>query len=212
LAEPYRLRDPRDFESRHPSDRDTGRELAHRADVLHEQMSNSVLRSHPIHEDMRYQSHQQDRAFMSQRSHTPLSRPEHSQPPPLQHPPHSSLGTNNQPFYGQRPPEESAHHFAPRSLTERIREGQAQQQAAIHREEFARREGDREREMQMRDAQMRESLIRRGEMRGALLPASLPGPGQEQRPLAGPNPGTHDWASAVRHPHERHPNERQTWQ
>lgn len=212
LAEPYRPRDPRDFESRHPSDRDTGRELAHRADVLHEQMSNSVLRSHPIHEDMRYQSHQQDRAFMSQRSHTPLSRPEHSQPPPLQHPPHSSLGTNNQPFYGQRPPEESAHHFAPRSLTERIREGQAQQQAAIHREEFARREGDREREMQMRDAQMRESLIRRGEMRGALLPASLPGPGQEQRPLAGPNPGTHDWASAVRHPHERHPNERQTWQ
>ncbi|KAH7074804.1 hypothetical protein BKA63DRAFT_321643 [Paraphoma chrysanthemicola] len=213
VAEPYRPRDPRDFEPRHPPDRDTGRELAHRADLLHEQLSNTALRANPMHEDLRYQTHQQDRSFVSQRSHTPLSRPEHGQAPTLQHPPHSSLGTNNHSFYGQRPQEESAHPFAPRSLTERIREGQAQQQAAIHREEYARREGEREREiMQMRDAQMRENLMRRGEMRGPLPPGSTSGPGQEQRPLAGPNPGSHDWASAVRHQQDRHPNERHAWQ
>ncbi|KAF2024886.1 hypothetical protein EK21DRAFT_77730 [Setomelanomma holmii] len=209
LAESYRAREPRDFESRHISDRDTGRELAQRAELLHEQMTNPALRSNPMPEDLRYQSHQHDRAFMSQRSHTPLSRADHGQPPPLQHPPHSSLGTKNHSFYGQRAPEESPHPFAPRSLTERIREGQAQQQAAIHREEYARREGEREREMHMRDAQMRENLIRRSEMRGPLPPGSAPGPGQEQRPPAGP---PHDWASAVRHPNDRHPNERHPWQ
>jgi serine/arginine repetitive matrix protein 2 len=217
LVDPYRPRDPRDlhldFDSRH-SDRDTGRELSQRTEMLREQMSNPALRSTPLHEDLRYQAHQQDRGgYLTQRSHTPLSRSDHGQPPPLQHPPHSSLGANNHSLYSQRPPEEPQQRFAPfnpreRSFTGRILEEQAQQQAqqqaaqqaAMHREEYARREGDREREIQMRDAQMRDSLMRR-DMRGPLPPGSGPGPGQDQRPPAGPGP--QDWASAVRHPSDR---------
>ena len=207
LADPYRPRDPRDlhrdYESRIHSDRDTGRELSQRADnILREQLANPALRSNSLHEDMRYQTHQQDRGYLSQRSHTPLSRPDHNQPPPLQHPPNSSLGINNHSIYGQRP-EEPPHRFGfnprDRSLTERIREDQAQQQAAMQREEYARRE-DRDREMQMRDAHMRDSLMRR-DMRGPPPPGSGPGPAQDPRAPAGPNP--HDWASAIRHPEQR---------
>jgi serine/arginine repetitive matrix protein 2 len=208
LADPYRPRDPREhqheFEGRHISDRDTGRELSQRSEHLREHMSNPPLRATPMHEDLRYAPHQQDRGYMSQRSHTPLSRSEHGQPPPLQHPPHSSLGANNHSLYGQRPPEEPQQRFTPfesrgRSLTERIREDQAQQQAAMQREEYARRESESQREMQMRDAHMRESLRR--DMRGPMPPGSAPGSGQDQRPPAGPGP--HDWASAVRHPNDR---------
>ncbi|KAH3953358.1 hypothetical protein HBI70_123140 [Parastagonospora nodorum] len=210
LADPYRPRDPRDhqqeFEGRHISDRDTGRELSQRTDHLREQMSNSAMRATPMHEDLRYAPHQQDRGYMTQRSHTPLSRSDHGQPPPLQHPPHSSLGANNHSIYGQRQPEEPPQRFTPfesrgRSFTERIREDQAQQQqVAMQREEYARRESERERDIQMRDAHMRDSIMRR-DMRGPMPPASAPGPGQDQRPPAGPGP--HDWASAVRHPNER---------
>jgi serine/arginine repetitive matrix protein 2 len=210
LGEPYRPRESRDFhhdfEARHHPDRDTSKELSHRADILREQMSNPALRQTPMHEDLRYQSHQQERGYMSQRSHTPLSRSDHGQPPPLQHPPHSSLGANNHSLYGQRGPEEPQPRFAfnprERSLTERIREEQAQQQAqqqaAMHREDYARRD-DREREIQMRDQHMRESLMRRGTM----PPGSGPGPTQDQRPPAGP--GSHDWANAARHAPERPP-------
>jgi serine/arginine repetitive matrix protein 2 len=208
LGDPYRPRDPRDihhdFDPRHHSDRDTSRELSQRADLLREQMSNPAMRSTPMHEDLRYQAHQQERGYMNQRSHTPLSRSDHGQPPPLQHPPHSSLGANNHSLYGQRGPEDPQQRFAfnprERSLTERIREEQAQQQAqqvAMHREEYARRETDREREIQMRDAHMRDSLMKRGVM----PPGSGPGPTQDQRPPAGPGP--HDWGNATRHPPER---------
>jgi serine/arginine repetitive matrix protein 2 len=203
LVDPYRPRDPRDlhhdFESRIHSDRDTGRELAQRADnMLREQLSNPAMRSNSVHADPRF--HQQDRGYMSQRSHTPLS----SQPPTLQHPPHSSLGTNNHSMYGHRLPEETPQRFAPfnpreRSLTERIREDQAQQQAAMQREEYARRE-ERDRDIHMRDQQMRENLIRR-DMRGQMPPNSGPGPQQDQRAPAGPPPP--DWANAARH-QERH--------
>ncbi|OAL02642.1 hypothetical protein IQ06DRAFT_118831 [Phaeosphaeriaceae sp. SRC1lsM3a] len=206
LVDPYRPRDPRDphpeLDSRHHADRDTGRELSQRPELLREQVANPSVRPTPLYEDLRYQAHQQDRGYMSQRSHTPLSRNDHSQPPPLQHPPHSSLGTNNHSLYGQRPPEDPQQRFAPfnpreRSLTERIREDQAQQQAAMQREEYVRRESDREREIQMRDAQIRDSLMRRG----PLPPASTaPGPGQDQRPIQ-------DWANGV-----RYSNDRPAWQ
>ncbi|KAF2823694.1 hypothetical protein CC86DRAFT_58717 [Ophiobolus disseminans] len=210
LADPYRPRDPRDlhhdFESRIHSDRDTGRELSQRADnMLREQLSNPALRSNSLHDDLRYQSHLQDRGYLSQRSHTPLSRPDHNQPPTLQHPPNSSLGINNHPMYGQRTaPEEPPHRFGfnprDRSLTERIREDQAQQQAAMHREEFARRD-ERDRELHLRDQQMRDNLLR-GNMRGPPPPGSGPGPTPDPRAPAGPGP--HDWTSAVRHPPDRH--------
>lgn len=213
LADPYRPRDPRDhqheFEPRHISDRDTGRELSQRTELLREQMSNPSLRGTPMHEDLRFAPHQQpDRGYMGQRSHTPLSRSDHGQPPPLQHPPHSSLGANNHSMYGQRQPEETQQRFTPfesrgRSLTERIREDQAQQ-AAMQREEYARQESAREREIHMRDAQMRDSIMRR-DMRGQMPSNATPGPGQEQRPPTGPVP--HDWTSAVR----QHPPERPAW-
>jgi serine/arginine repetitive matrix protein 2 len=223
LVDPYRPRDPRDihhdFDSRHHSDRDTGRELSQRTEVLREQLSQPAMRSTPLHEDLRYQNHQQDRGYLSQqRSHTPLSRADHSQTPTLQHPPNSSLGTNNHSLYSQRS-EEPPHRFPPfnprdRSLTERIREDQAHQQAAMHREEYARREGEREREIQMRDAHMRDSLMRRGgDIRGIVPQGSAPGPAsqqqqQDQRPSTGPGqgqgPGAHEWS----HVPGRHAGER----
>jgi serine/arginine repetitive matrix protein 2 len=171
-----------------------------------------------MHEELRFAPHQQpDRGYMGQRSHTPLSRSEHGQPPPLQHPPHSSLGANNHSIYGPRQAEEPQQRYTPfesrgRSFTERIREDQAQQAAMQQREreEYARQESAREREIQMRDAHMRDSLMRR-DMRGQMPPNSTPGPGQEQRPPTGPGPGPgpgpHDWASAVR----QHPQERPSW-
>lgn len=189
VSEAYRPRDPREshheFEPRHHSDRDTSRELSQRADMLREQLR---------HEDLRYQTSHHDRSYLSQRSHTPLARSEHSQPPPLQHPPHSSLGA-----YSQRPPEEHRAYppFNPRdrSLTERIREEHAQQQqAAMNRDEHMRREEDRQ--MRERDAQMRDNLMRR-DMRGP-PPGPTAGSGQDQRPTG---PGSMDWTG--RHPQER---------
>ncbi|KAF1850953.1 uncharacterized protein K460DRAFT_373058 [Cucurbitaria berberidis CBS 394.84] len=208
LADPYRGRDPRDphrdLESRN-SDRDTSRELSQRTDYLREQLSNPAQRSAgPMHEDLRYQP-QQDRGYLSQRSQTPLSRMDNGQPPPLQHPPHSSLGAGNISIYGQRPAEEASHRFSQtfardRGIAERIHEEQVQQQAALNRDDFLRRES--EREMQNRD--FRDSLLRGRDMRGP-PPGAGPGPsrsGQEQR--APPNgPGIMDWASAPRHPQDR---------
>lgn len=223
LTEPYRPRDPReahDFDPRH-SDRDTSRELSQRADYLREQLSNPTLRAPgpPMHEDLRYQP--QDRGYLSQRSQTPLSRPEHGQPPPLQHPPHSSLGVANHSLYGQRPPEEPQHHFMrnprDRSMTDRIREeqaqAQAQHQAAMNREEHMRREAEqnsREREMRERDARdahYRDSIMRgRQDMRGPPPPQPSSGPGSihDPRPPTGPM----DWTSGVRHPQDRGPWQR----
>jgi serine/arginine repetitive matrix protein 2 len=194
LVDPYRPRDPRDI---HHSDRDTGRELSQRTEVLREQLSNPSMRSTPMHEDLRYRNPQHDPAYLSQRSHTPLSRPDHGQAPTLQHPPNSSLGTNNHSVYSQRP-EEQSHRFQPfnprdRSFTERVREEAAQQQqhAAMHRDDFVR---PNERDNHMRDAQMRDTLMRR-DMRQHMPPGSGPGPpgsGQEQRPPSGP--AGHEWA------------------
>lgn len=211
IPESYRPRDLRelnqDYDSRHPSDRDTGRELSQRADLLREKLTNPALRSGPSHDDLRYQPQRHDRSVFPQRSHTPLSRSEHNQPPPLQHPPHSSLGANNHSLYGQRPPEEPPHRsFQPfnprdRSLTERLREEQAQQQAMNH-EDFLRREDEQRqlRDRELRDVHMRESLLRR-DIRGPLPPGSAPGPVQDQRMPAGP--GSMDWTSALRNKQDR---------
>lgn len=204
MADPYRSRDPRDphrdLDSRN-SDRDTSRELSHRTDFLREQLTNSGLRSNgpPVHEDLRYQPH--DRGYLSQpRSQTPLSRPEHGQPPLLQHPPHSSLGAGS--VYNPRSLEEPSHRFSQpfprdRGIAERIREEQAQQQAAMNRDEHFRRESEREREA----AHMRENYMsRHRDMRGSLPHGSRQGEGQDQRPQPG---GSMDWTSGVRHASDR---------
>lgn len=222
MNEPYRARDPRDLhhdlESRN-SDRDTSRELSQRTDFLREQLANPHVRSTPGQEDLRYQP-QQDRGYLPQRSHTPLSRSDASQqPPPLQHPPHSSLGTtNNHPLYGQRLSEEPSRFSQPfprdRGIADRIRQESAQQQqAALNREEQMRREGQmreqemrdrehrdrelRERELRERDAHFRENL-----MRGNIGPYGR-GPGSEQRqPPTGPS-GHMDWTNGVNRPPQR---------
>ncbi|KAJ4988671.1 myb-like DNA-binding protein [Stagonosporopsis vannaccii] len=212
MPEVYRARDPRDLhhdlESRN-SDRDTSRELSQRTEYLREQLANPHARSTPVHEDLRYQPQQQDRGYLSQRSHTPLSRSDAGQqPPPLQHPPHSSLGASNHPLYGQRHSEESARYSQPfprdRGIADRIRQESAQQQqAALNREEQMRREGQmreqemRDRELRERDAHFRENLIR-----GNLGPYGR-GPSSEQRqPPTGPS-GHLDWTSGVNRPPQR---------
>ncbi|CAO2649524.1 Nn.00g069090.m01.CDS01 [Neocucurbitaria sp. VM-36] len=222
IADSYRgrdLRDPRDphrdLDSRN-SDRDTSRELSQRTDYLRDQLSNQGLRSTgpPLHEDLRYPP-QQDRGYLSQRSQTPLSRLDNGQPPPLQHPPHSSLGAANVSIYGQRAPEEPSHRFSQpfsrdRNIADHFRDEQAlQQQAAINRDDFMRRETEREmrdREIREQDARFRDNLMRGRDMRGPPPPgAAGPGAGaaqQEQRPT--PNgPGLMDWANAVRHSQDR---------
>jgi serine/arginine repetitive matrix protein 2 len=95
-----------------------------------------------------------------------------------------------------------------RSMTERLREEQAQAQAqhhaVINREEHMRREAEardmRERDMRERDARdahYRESMMRGRDMRGTLMPpGSGPGPQPEQR---APPTGPMDWVSGVRH-------------
>lgn len=209
MAESYRPRDLRealhDYDPR-SSDRDTGRELSQKADFLREQISNPQLRSNVaplMQEELRYQPQQQDRGLFAQRSHTPLSRSEHGQPPPLQHPPCSSLGANNHAIYSQRPSEEPSHRFSQplhrdRSIADRIREEQQQQQ----REEYMRREEMRERDMREREREThyRDSMMRR-DPRGPPVPApgSGMGPGPDTRPPA----GSMDWSNPTRHPHDR---------
>ncbi|KAF2630456.1 hypothetical protein BU25DRAFT_258288 [Macroventuria anomochaeta] len=206
MTDSYRARDPRDvhhdLESRN-SDRDTSRELSQRTEYLREQLTNPHLRSTPVHEDMRYQHQQQERGYLSQRSHTPLSRTDGGQqPPPLQHPPHSSLGTNNHPLYGQRLSEEPSRFSQPfprdRGIADRIRQESAQQQqAALNREEQMRREGQmREQEMRDRELRERDAHFRADLMRGNVGPYGR-GPSSEQRqPPTGPS-GHMDWTSGV---------------
>lgn len=209
MTEGYRPRDPRDLhhdlESRN-SDRDTSRELSQRTEFLREQLANPHLRSTPVREDLRYQPQQQDRGYLSQRSHTPLSRNDAGQqPPPLQHPPHSSLGANNHPLYGQRLSEEPSRFSQPfprdRGIADRIRQESAQQQqAALHREEQMRRESqmreqeERDRDLRERDAHFRESL-----MRGNIGPYGRP---EQRQPPTGPS-GHMDWTSGVNRPPQR---------
>ncbi|KAJ8109197.1 hypothetical protein OPT61_g7637 [Boeremia exigua] len=212
IADSYRTRDSRDLhhdlESRN-SDRDTSRELSQRTEYLREQLANPHIRSSSVHDEMRYQPQQQDRGFLSQRSHTPLSRNDASQqPPPLQHPPHSSLGANNHPLYGQRLSEEPSRFSQPfprdRGIADRIRQESAQQQqAALNREEQMRREGQmREQEMRDRELRERDAHFRDNLMRGNIGPYGR-GPGPEQRqPPTGPN-GHMDWTSGVNHPPQR---------
>ncbi|KAF1933633.1 uncharacterized protein M421DRAFT_201703 [Didymella exigua CBS 183.55] len=209
MTESYRPRDPRDLhhdlESRN-SDRDTSRELSQRTEYLREQLANPHLRSTPVHEDLRYQTQQPNPGYLSQRSHTPLSRNDAGQqPPPLQHPPHSSLGTNSHPLYGQRLSEEPSRFSQPfprdRGIADRIRQESAQQQqAALNREEQMRREGQmrdqemRDRELRERDAHFRENL-----MRGNLGPYGRP---DQRQPPTGPG-GHMDWTSGVSRPPQR---------
>ncbi|KAF2854457.1 hypothetical protein T440DRAFT_388523 [Plenodomus tracheiphilus IPT5] len=219
LNEPYRPRDPREphreLDSRN-SDRDTGRELAQRTEYLREQLSNPALRSNgpPMHDDVRFQP--QERQYLPQRSQTPLSRPEHSQTPQLQHPPHSSLGVANHPIYNQRSHEEPAHRFSQptfprdRSIADRIRDEQAQQaqqQAAMNREEQMRRDRERDmherelRDREIQDVRYRENLMRSRDMRGPPPPGSAPEQRPDQRAPTGPGPM--DW--------NRHPQDRGGW-
>ena len=213
MTESYRTRDPRDLhhdlESRN-SDRDTSRELSQRTEYLREQLANPHLRSTSVHEDLRYQPQQQDRGYLSQRAHTPLVRNDtgQQQPPPLQHPPHSSLGTNNHPLYGQRLSEEPSRFSQPfprdRGIADRIRQESAQQQqAALNREEQMRREGQmREQEMRDRELRERDAHFRENLMRGNIGPYGR-GPGSDQRqPPTGPS-GHMDWTGGVNRPPQR---------
>lgn len=212
MAEPYRARDPRDLhhdlESRN-SDRDTSRELSQRTEYLREQLANPHLRSTPMHDDLRYQPQQQDRGYLSQRSHTPLSRNDGGQqPPPLQHPPHSSLGANNHPLYGQHLSEEPSRFSQPfprdRGIADRIRQESAQQQqAALNREEQMRRESQmREQEMRDREHRERDAHFRESLMRGSVGGYGR-GPGSDQRqPPTGPS-GHMDWTNGVNRPPQR---------
>ena len=212
MAEPYRARDPRDLhhdlESRN-SDRDTSRELSQRTEYLREQLANPHLRSTPMHDDLRYQPQQQDRGYLSQRSHTPLSRNDGGQqPPPLQHPPHSSLGANNHPLYGQRLSEEPSRFSQPfprdRGIADRIRQESAQQQqAALNREEQMRRESQmREQEMRDREHRERDAHFRESLMRGSVGGYGR-APGSDQRqPPTGPS-GHMDWTNGVNRPPQR---------
>ena len=212
MTEPYRARDPRDLhhdlESRN-SDRDTSRELSQRTEYLREQLANPHLRSTPMHDDLRYQPQQQDRGYLSQRSHTPLSRNDGGQqPPPLQHPPHSSLGANNHPLYGQRLSEEPSRFSQPfprdRGIADRIRQESAQQQqAALNREEQMRRESQmREQEMRDREHRERDAHFRESLMRGSVGGYGR-APGSDQRqPPTGPS-GHMDWTNGVNRPPQR---------
>jgi serine/arginine repetitive matrix protein 2 len=216
MAESYRARDPRDLhhdlESRN-SDRDTSRELSQRTEYLREQLANQQhMRSASVQEDLRYQSQQQDRGYMpQQRSHTPLAKNEGAgqQPPPLQHPPHSSLGANNHPLYGQRLSEEPSRFSQSfprdRGIADRIRQESAQQQqAALQREEQMRREGQmREQEMRDRELRERDAHFRENLMRGNIGPYGRgPPPEQRQQPPAGPG-GHMDWGNGGGRPVQR---------
>ncbi|OAL50969.1 hypothetical protein IQ07DRAFT_508355 [Pyrenochaeta sp. DS3sAY3a] len=223
-SDPYRPRDPRDgHRDSDPrnSDRDTSRELSQRTEYLREQLNPGMRPSGaPLHEDLRYQPPERGGYLSQLRSHTPLSRMDNGQPPPLQHPPHSSLGANS--LYGQRLPEEPSQRFQPpfprdRALSDRIREEQ-QQQAAMSRDELFRRDNerdirDREPPHFSRDSYMRQPRDPR-DVRGPppLPQGSRPGENPEQRlapggpggPGGGPGGpgapgGPMDWASAVRH-------------
>ncbi|KAF1957427.1 hypothetical protein CC80DRAFT_44352 [Byssothecium circinans] len=214
IVDPYRGRDPRDlhheFDPRNP-ERDMSRELAHQTNQLrdaYQARSSGPPQSHP---DARY-APQQERGYPSQRSQTPLSRSDHGQAPPLQHPPQSSLGDSYS-LFGQR--QEDAHRFREsfsrdNRIVDRLREEQAQQHAALSREDsYVQREREmreremreREREMrerEMRDAQLRETLMRRG----APPPSLPPGPGSGQEQRGGPPPTQPmDWS--------RHPSQQQ---
>ncbi|KAF2715338.1 hypothetical protein K504DRAFT_365471 [Pleomassaria siparia CBS 279.74] len=217
VSEQYRGRDPRDiqheFDARN-AQRDMSMELSQRADALLREQAESLMGTSqhrstaplPPQQDHRYQPQQQDRSYV-QRSHTPLSRTEHNQHQPLQHPPHSSLAENSHPIYGQRPPEEPRRfrtQFHPQNERERfpdrMREEQAQQHPGLGVDEYAGREREmRERDMQ-RDARYREDLMRR-ERETAARGAPPLGPGQhapDQRQVS--DRSSMDWTRAVRPP------------
>jgi serine/arginine repetitive matrix protein 2 len=220
IQEQYRSRDPRDirpeFDARN-AERDMSHEVSRQANALLREQRDSLLSRSTgpsqSHQDVRYQPPPQDRGYTSQRSHTPLSRSDHGPAPPLQHPPHSSLGEGH-PLYGGQRQEEHTHRlrdpFPRDSRMDRMREEHVQQQqqqqqhAAMSREEYIGREREmreremremRDRELSQRDAQYRENLIRRGQ-----APPPPHGQQQEQRGSVGVPP---DWANAVRPPPER---------
>lgn len=216
MAEPLRARDI-EFDARN-RERDVGRELSQRADMLMRERDGNFAGSHlrgggppsQSTQDLRYTSQPPpDRGYLPPgRSHTPLSRPEHSQPPPQhsQHPslqhPHTVLLDN---VYRQQ--QEESHQARLREayqregqprdpqsdrFAERIREEQvAHQQARIRNEElFA-----RERDARERDARFREEMMRRERERGA--PAPLPQQGQQQGQQG---QAAKDWTMGVRRP------------
>jgi hypothetical protein len=233
MTEHYRARDSRDFHHDFDTrnhERDVSRELSNRTDAMLRDRESFMSRTGvatPGHQDLRYPHPPQgERAYPGQRSHTPLSRAEHSQHPPLQHgPPHSMLTESGHPAYGQRPQEDFAHRhrdpFPPRDergLADRIRDDQLQQARmrgiGIHGDDFLNQMRDREmREREMRDqnARYRDDLLRRESRLPPAGPSAGPGhvqPGQqhEQRPSMG---GPPDWTSAVRGHHEQQQQQQQ---
>jgi serine/arginine repetitive matrix protein 2 len=223
VSEQYR-RDPRelnhDFDPRNPQ-RDMAMELSNRTEtLLREQQRESLMgRSTATpsgHQEHRYQPPQQERGYATQqRSHTPLSRVEHGQHAPLQHPPHSSLANDSHPIYGQRqqqeePPQRFRNPFPPQNERERFpdraREEQAQQQHQVMRgDEYGREREIREREMRERDARYREEVMREREAasRGGGPPPPT-GPAQHaQNQRQGSSASNVDWANMARQQQER---------
>jgi hypothetical protein len=215
ISEQYRSRDARDFrgfESQIP-DRDSSRELSERADFLLREQRDALLPRaggpQQAHQDLRYQpAPHNDRGFPTQRSRTPLSRPEHAQHAPLQHPvTHSLLSENRGVPYGQRPQEKPRQPYREAylgrddRLTDRVREEHAY--ARMQQEEYMNRDHElREREMRDRDARYGHEMLRRD----SRLPGPHPPPPQqahhEQRASHG---GPMDWTNAV-------PRQQERWQ
>jgi hypothetical protein len=200
ISEQYRSRDARDYRYEPPiADRDSSRELSERADfLLREQREGLMSRGVDL-----------NRGYPTQRSRTPLSRSEHAQHAPLQHPvTHSMLPESRGVAYVQRSQEEPPHHYReaypPRDdrLASRMREEQVY--ASMQREEAM---NQREREFREREMRERERYGQEMMRRDSRLPGPPPPPPQqaqqahhEQRASHG---GPMDWTSAVPRGQER---------
>jgi serine/arginine repetitive matrix protein 2 len=179
-------------------DRDMSREIQHRADVLLREREPMMSRSTgppPAHQDPRFQPTPQDIAYGGQqRSHTPLSRSDHG-PPPLQHPPRSSLGDSHPLFSGPPRPEERFRDPFARE-NNRLREEQTQ------REELFAGHRDRERrEREFHELRERDTQMQRERMMGRGPPQGPPAPDQRGTPGPPQGPGGMDWANAVPRQH-----------
>ncbi|KAF2747700.1 hypothetical protein M011DRAFT_391763, partial [Sporormia fimetaria CBS 119925] len=200
-AEQFRardVRDPREFDPQN-HDRDSSRELGQRVESIMRERERFERPGAPHPgPDARYQPQvPQERAYPSQRSHTPLSRPEHPSNVPIQHSGHHSmLAENNRGPYGQRPQEEhrTAYRepYPPRDdgYADRMREEQAQayQHRGMRNDDYQRaRDLElREREMRERDPRYsRDEMMRREAMLASRQPPHGAHVHQEQRPVHG---------------------------
>lgn len=218
VSEQYRSREARDyrgFESQIP-DRDSSRELAERGEYLLREQRESLLprTGGPPqgHQDLRYQPPPQtERGYATQRSHTPLSRPEHTtHHATLQHPiAHSILPENRGLQYGQRPQEEPPHAYREAypvrddRHADRMREEQAYH-ARMRTEELM----HRDRELRERDARYGQEMMRR-DSRISGPPPPPPPPQQPHHEHRASHGGPMDWTSAVPRQQDRWPQQQQ---